>query len=46
MLNKLLYAGPPLRVLHDEYAKKGRIDDKAPVATAYEVHIKAPRERV
>jgi hypothetical protein len=46
MLNKLLYAGPPLRVLHDDYAKKGRIDDKAPVATAYEVNIKAPRERV
>lgn len=35
MLNKLLYAGPPLRVLHEDYAMKGRIDDKAPVTTTY-----------
>ena len=46
MLNKLFYAGPPLRVLHEDYAKKGRIDDKAPVTTTYEVNVKAPRELV
>src|SRR6185437_2502458 len=45
-LTKLFYAGPPLRVLHEEYAKKGRIDQQAPVATTYEVSIQAPRERV
>src|SRR5260370_283941 len=28
MLNQLLYAGPPLRVLHEEYAKNARIDDE------------------
>jgi hypothetical protein len=46
MLNQLLYAGPPLRVLHEEYAKNARIDDEAPVTTSYQVNIRAPRERV
>jgi uncharacterized protein YndB with AHSA1/START domain len=45
-MTKLLYAGPPLRVLHEEYAKNGRIDQEAPVTAAYEVDIRAPRERV
>ncbi len=45
-MTKLLYAGPSLQVLHEEYAKHGRIDDQAPVTTTYEVDIKAPRERV
>jgi hypothetical protein len=45
-MTKLFYAGPPLRVLHEEYAKNGRIDEDAPVTTAYEVDIRAPRERV
>jgi uncharacterized protein YndB with AHSA1/START domain len=46
MLNQLLYAGPPLRVLHEEYAKNARIDDEAPITTTYQVNIRAPRERV
>jgi hypothetical protein len=45
-MTKLLYTGPPLPVLHQEYAKKGRIDDEAPVTTTYEVDIDAPCERV
>jgi hypothetical protein len=45
-MTKLFYAGPPLRVLHEEYAKNGRIDHGAPVTTTYEEDIRAPRERV
>lgn len=33
-MTKLFYAGPPLRVLHEEYAKRGRIDPDAPLAVA------------
>jgi hypothetical protein len=45
-LTKLFYAGPPLRVLHEEYAKNGRVDHRAPVRASYEVIIQAPREQV
>jgi hypothetical protein len=45
-MTKLFYVGPPLRVLHEEYAKNGRIDRQAPVTTADVVDIQAPRERV
>jgi hypothetical protein len=31
MLRQLFYRGPPIDVLHEEYAKKGRIDGEAPV---------------
>ena len=31
MLKRLCYSGPPIGVLHEEYAKKGRVDDEAPV---------------
>ncbi len=46
MKTRLLYAGPPLRVLHEEYAENGRIDQDAPVTAACGVDIQAPRERV
>jgi uncharacterized protein YndB with AHSA1/START domain len=46
MLSQLLYRGPALEVLHERYAKHGRIDDHAPVTAAYEVHIDAPVRRV
>ena len=46
MLEQLFYSGPSIGVLHEEYAKKGRIDEKAPITTAYEVRIDAPVERV
>ncbi len=45
-MTKLFYAGPPLQVLREEYAKNGRIDQQAPVTTACEVNIRATRERV
>lgn len=45
-MTKLFYAGPPLRVLHEEYAKNGRVDHDAPVTTTYVMNIRAPRERV
>lgn len=38
----LFYSGPPLHVLHDDYAKKGRIDDKAPVLASATADIDAP----
>ncbi|MCX5210295.1 SRPBCC family protein [Kitasatospora sp. NBC_00240] len=43
---KLFYAGPSLATLHTEYAKQGRIDDRAPVASASQTRIEAPVERV
>ena len=46
MLKQLFYSGPSIEVLHEEYAKKGRIDEKAPITTAYKVRIEAPVERV
>jgi uncharacterized protein YndB with AHSA1/START domain len=46
MVKQLFYGGPSIGVLHEEYAKKGRIDEKAPITTAYEVRIEAPVERV
>jgi uncharacterized protein YndB with AHSA1/START domain len=45
-MNRLLYRGPSIRALHERYAKQGRIDERAPVTTAYEVQIDAPVERV
>jgi uncharacterized membrane protein len=39
---KSLYAGPPLKELHEEYAKKGRIDEKAPVKSVDSITIDAP----
>jgi hypothetical protein len=46
MVEQLFYGGPSIGVLHEEYAKKGRIDEKAPITAAYEVRIEAPVERV
>ncbi len=45
-MTKLFSGGPPLRVLHEEYAKNGRVDQGAPVTATCEVDIRAPRERV
>lgn len=46
MPSRLFYRGPALDVLHDRYAKQGRIDSAAPVQASAEVHIAAPAERV
>ncbi|MEW1930153.1 SRPBCC family protein [Streptomyces sp. NPDC088360] len=46
MLHRLLYRGPSLEILHEEYAKKGRLDEGAPISGSYEVRIQAPVARV
>lgn len=46
MLMQLFYSGPSVGVLHEEYAKKGHIDEKAPITTTCEVRIEARIERV
>ena len=46
MLNRLFYSGPSIEVLHEEYARKGRIDEEAPIKASHEVRIEAPVERV
>ena len=46
ILRRLFYGGPTIEVLHEEYAKKGRIDAEAPVKASHEVLIEAPVERV
>jgi hypothetical protein len=45
MLTQLFYSGPSIEVLHEEYAKKGRIDVNAPVRASQEIRIEAPVER-
>ncbi|MDX3234417.1 SRPBCC family protein [Streptomyces sp. ME03-5709C] len=35
-------AGPPLRELHEMYAKKGRLDERAPVRSASTITVDAP----
>jgi uncharacterized protein YbjT (DUF2867 family)/uncharacterized protein YndB with AHSA1/START domain len=46
MLNGLFYSGPSIEALHEQYAKKGRIDQEAPVKASREFCIEAPVERV
>ena len=46
MTKRLFYSGPSFVRLHEEYAKKGRIDEEAPVKTAGEITINAPVEQV
>jgi uncharacterized protein YndB with AHSA1/START domain len=46
MLNGLFYSGPSIEALHEQYAKKGRIDQEAPVKASREFRIEAPVERV
>lgn len=46
MSSRLLYRGPALEVLHEEYAKHGRTDDQAPIGAACSVFVDAPPRRV
>ena len=39
---KLFYTGPSLGTLHEEYAKKSRIDEKAPLTSEASIRIGAP----
>ncbi len=46
MLKEIFHGGPPIGVLHEKYAKRGVIDEEAPVKATCEVRIEAPVERV
>ncbi|MEV4391961.1 SRPBCC family protein [Nonomuraea sp. NPDC049607] len=46
MLREIRYRGPSLDELHNNYAKRHRIDEEAPIRSAHEVVIDAPAERV
>ncbi|MFD5437389.1 SRPBCC family protein [Kitasatospora sp. NPDC127067] len=46
LLSRAMYVGPPIRTLHEEYAKGGRIDERAPVVAASEVTVAAPPDEV
>jgi uncharacterized membrane protein len=39
---KLFYRGPPLKELHEEYAKKGLLDENAPVKSVDSITTDAP----
>jgi hypothetical protein len=41
MSARLFYSGPSLKTLHEDYAKKGRIDDHGSIRTSYETVIEA-----
>ncbi|ETK35993.1 SRPBCC domain-containing protein [Microbispora sp. ATCC PTA-5024] len=46
MAGKLLYTGPSLTVLHDAYARRGRIDDRAPLVSSSSLVVDASPARV
>lgn len=46
MSSQLLYRGPTLQTLHEQYAKQGRIDERAPVSAASSIDIDAAPEQV
>jgi Polyketide cyclase / dehydrase and lipid transport len=46
MTNALTYRGPAITVLHEEYAKQHRIDDRAAIQGRHEVLVSAPVELV
>jgi hypothetical protein len=43
MLNGLFYSGPSSEALHEQYAKKRRIDEEAPVKAFHEVRHRGSR---
>jgi hypothetical protein len=45
-IRRVLYHGPPLAVLHENYAKQRRTDDRAPITTSTTIAIAAPVDRV
>ncbi len=46
MIKRIFYSGPSFEILHEDYAKQGRIDEKAPLKTATDIRIDAPVEQV
>jgi uncharacterized protein YndB with AHSA1/START domain len=45
-MRSLFYIGPPIKRLHQQYAKQGRIDERAAVTTTCEIVINAPVQLV
>jgi hypothetical protein len=45
-MSHLLYRGPSLLALHEQYAKQGRIDERAAVTATRSVRVDAPPRRV
>ena len=45
-MSHLLYRGPSLQVLHEQYAKRGHIDERAAVTASHCVCIDAPPRQV
>lgn len=45
-MSHLLYRGPSLTTLHEQYAKRGLIDERAAVIASRSVRIDAPARRV
>ncbi|MEV0145857.1 MULTISPECIES: SRPBCC domain-containing protein [unclassified Nonomuraea] len=43
---KVLYTGPSIERLHEEYASKGRLDEDAPVKSSSSIVIDAPAGKV
>lgn len=46
MAGNLFYRGPGITELHEEYAKKRSLDEKAPVNAVAEISVAAPAEKV
>ena len=46
MISKLFYRGPSLADLHENYARRSRIDEAAPAACSVSTVIGAPPDRV
>lgn len=46
MSTKLFYSGPSLAVLHEEYARNGRIDAAAQLTNSSDLVVDAPVGRV
>jgi len=46
MISQIFYSGPSIEILHEQYAKQGRIDEMSPVKTATDIYIEAPVEQV
>lgn len=45
-MSKLFYRGPSLEMLHEQYAKRGRTDDRAPVRANQSIHIETDPKMV
>lgn len=46
MTTALFYRGPSFTQLHEHYAKRGRIDERAPVVCSVSTEVSAPAARV